>query len=74
MPKSFLPSPLCYSNLTLIGFQYVYFPSDMIHYTQKISLVTLKNKRLLKVENVTLDQQCFQRKIKIKTGKCKKMN
>ena len=52
----------------------MHFPSYMRHYIQERSFQTLKKKMPLKLENLTLDQQCFQRKILIKRQKCKKIN
>ena len=46
--------------------------SSLRHYIQKWSLLTLKGKKALKLENLTVDQLCFQKKILIKGWKCKK--
>ena len=50
------PATPCYLNVTLLGFQSVQFPSDMRHYTQEKSFLTLRDKKLLKLENLILDQ------------------
>ena len=67
------PSYLSLLLVTLIGFPSVQFPSDLRHYTQERYFPTLRDKKPLKLENLTLDQQCFQRKILIKREKCKKL-
>lgn len=40
---------------------------------QQRTLVGIKGQKPLKSENLTFDQQCFQRKILIKRGTCKKL-
>ena len=56
-----LPPP-CYSNVTLIGFQSVHFPSDVRLYTQEWSFLTLRDKKPLKLENLTLHSNAFREK------------
>ena len=63
----FPPSPPCYSNVTLMGFQ-----SNVRRCAQSWSFATLRDKKLFKLETLTLDQQCFQRKVLIKRGRCEK--
>ena len=38
---------------SLLGFQSVHFLSDMGHYTQEMSFLTLRDKKLLRSENLT---------------------
>ena len=66
------PDPPHCLNVTLIGFQSVHFPSHIRHYTQERYFLILRDKKLLELETLTLDQQCFQRKILIKRGRHKK--
>ena len=63
------PDPPHCLNVTLIGFQSVHFPSHIRHYTQERYFLILRDKKLLKLENLFLDQQCFQRMTLIKREK-----
>ena len=51
----------------------MHFSSYVRQYIHESSFQTLKNKKPLKLENLTLDQQCFQRKVLIKRRKYKKL-
>ena len=53
--RPLLPTHPCYWNVTLTGFQFVHFPSNMGHYTQQSSFLALRVKKTLKLENLTLD-------------------
>ena len=50
------PTPPCYLNVTLTGFQSVHFPSNVRHYTQERSFLTLRDKKSVNLEKLTLDQ------------------
>lgn len=50
----------------------MHVPFKARHYTQKRSFLELRDQKLLKLENLTLDQRCFQINILIKRRKCKK--
>ena len=67
------PTAPSYSNVTSTGFQSLPFPSRMRHHTQEKSFLTQRDKKPLKLENLTLDQGYFQRKNLLKRGKCKEL-
>ena len=51
--RFFLPPSLCCSNVTLVGVQSLHLPSNMRHYNQEGLFLILRNKRPLKLENLT---------------------
>ena len=54
-------------------FPILHFPSNVKQSTQEMLFLTPKDKRSLKLENLTLDQQYFQRRTVIKRGKYKNL-
>ena len=53
-----------------IRFPICALPSHMRPWKQGRALLTLRDKKPLKLENLSLDQWCFQRKLLSKRGKC----
>ena len=48
--------PPCYLQMTSVVLQSVHFVCDVRHYTQEMSFLTLRDKKSLKLENLTFDQ------------------
>ena len=65
--------PLLVTQCDLNRFPILHFPSNVKQSTQEMLFLTPKDKRSLKLENLTLDQQCFQRRTVIKRGKYKNL-
>ena len=63
-----LPLTPYYSNVTLTGFLPGHFAFDMRHYTQERSFLTLKDKILLKAENIVFISKSFRERSSLKGG------
>ena len=62
------PTSSCYSNVISIGFQSVYFPSDVRHYTQERSFLAMRDEKPLKLKTWLLIRDVFRERSWIKGG------